>query len=125
MNEVEFAMEFVLVIGVVLAVLILIMVGTLAVWLRWIPVGGGPKLKPTEVQQQQILGILVETYKEDQMRELCASLNVDYDRDIAGTHKNTKALSLILFMRKRGDLNRLVEALRNERPERAAALRSS
>ena len=94
---------------------------TLAVWLRWIPVRKAV-LKPTEIQQQQILGVLVKSYQTEQMRQLCSDLNVDYDKDIAGNHKNTKALSLIYYMRERGMIDQLIEALKRERPEEAAEI---
>ncbi len=73
----------------------------------------------TNRQASSIIFILrekiAETYNLDEIRLLCAPLNVDYD-ELAGDTKSLKIESLVTFMQRRGRMDKLITWLEQDRP---------
>jgi hypothetical protein len=63
---------------------------------------------------------LVTRYDLEELRTLCAQLEVDFD-DLRGESRQAKARELILWLRRRGKLDELAAALRPRVPREGAA----
>jgi hypothetical protein len=59
---------------------------------------------------------IIGHFSLEELRTLCFGLLADYDQ-IPGAEKNAKARELVLYVRRRGETARLVEALKRERPQ--------
>ena len=55
--------------------------------------------------------VLNEQFSADELRDLCLDLGLDYE-NIAGETKVAKARELVLYLQRRGELDRLVAAIR-------------
>ena len=73
----------------------------------------------TEASEAEVLvslrQILTERFNDDELRSLCFDLGVDYD-NLGGEGKAGKARELVAYLERRGDIPKLVEAVRQARP---------
>lgn len=76
------------------------------------PGGEGPTAQ--DLEPGVLYDQLVTLFNLDEMRTLCFELNIDFD-DIAGSGKSAKARELVLYMQRRGQLERLYEAIQKAR----------
>ena len=68
-------------------------------------------------EQLKLLEILTTKFNQDELKELCFKLQIiDYE-DLAGESKRAKARELISALYRREQLSKLVEIIRQERPE--------
>ncbi len=63
----------------------------------------------------QLRKMLIRHFSIAELRVLCFDLGVDYE-ELEGTAKTTKMQDLILHLERRGELNQLIEAAKEERP---------
>jgi hypothetical protein len=63
---------------------------------------------------RQLQRQLVDQFNLAELQDLCFSLEVEFE-DLAGSGKSAKARELVLYMQRRGQLDRLVEAIQELR----------
>ncbi len=63
-----------------------------------------------------LLRTIIDHYNREELKTLCFELSVDYD-ELGDEHKSGKVRELILYLGRRRELERLLDALRQGRPE--------
>ena len=71
------------------------------------------KLGSTE--RMQLRDLIVDTFDDEELRNLCFELRVDYD-NLRGEGKASKARELVAHMDRRGEMARLLDAIKDSRP---------
>jgi hypothetical protein len=70
---------------------------------------------PALRRERRLQEALLETYKLDDLMQLCFDLDVEYE-DLPGQTLSAKTRELVQFMGRRNQLDVLEERLRRERP---------
>src|SRR5579859_280644 len=74
-----------------------------------------PLRSATPIDRKKLRQILTEYFNEDELRELCFDINIDYENLSAGS-KAGKARELVAFAERHGKTQELVEQVRTLRP---------
>lgn len=72
-------------------------------------------LPALDVDRIRLLQIVKHYFDKDELRELSFYLNVDYDQ-LSGENKRGKAIALLEYLERRGQIRRLEEMVRQLRP---------
>lgn len=65
--------------------------------------------------ESNLTEFLEQNFNEDEMRFLCADLGISYE-SLPGDNKKRKALEIIGYMQRRGQIDQLIEKVAQERP---------
>ena len=57
------------------------------------------------------------SFNGEELRSVCADLNLDYDDDLIGRTKDARILSLVQMMQKKGEMPQLIKVLSEHRPQ--------
>lgn len=74
-----------------------------------------PTTTTPAVDRAKLRQTLADSFSEDELRDLCFDLGVDYE-NLPGAGKSGKARELIAYAQRRGSLDKLVEQARQLRP---------
>ena len=72
-------------------------------------------IEPYRFDQKRLLLLLDDTFSEEEIKEICFFLEVQYE-NLAGSGKRNKARELISFLRQRARVHELLNELRRRRP---------
>ena len=67
--------------------------------------------------REDLLEVLTQRFDDNELRDLCFTLDVDYE-NLRGETKDAKARELLLRMERRGEVDKLAKQVQRERPER-------
>ena len=79
------------------------------------PTTSPPTTTTPAVDRAKLRQTLADSFSEDELRDLCFDLGVDYE-NLPGAGKSGKARELIAYAQRRGSLDKLVEQARQLRP---------
>lgn len=72
-------------------------------------------VKKFRVNRVFLLENLVNCFSDGELNTLCFNIGIDY-QDIPGANKNDRARELIMYVERRGDLQKLVSECQRQRP---------
>ncbi|MGQ9733337.1 MAG: hypothetical protein ACUVX8_18930 [Candidatus Zipacnadales bacterium] len=81
-----------------------------------LPYSKEPSGEPEPLLARDLRKVLVERFDLEELRTLCSDLGVDFD-DLRGEGKQAKARELVGWLDRRGLLDRLVEYIKQSRPD--------
>ena len=72
--------------------------------------------QPSLSQESDFLDVLDSNFNDEELRDLCFYLNLDYD-NLSGSNKKAKARELIKLVKREGRLEELIAVSHRERPQ--------